>query len=324
MNTTEMLEQLRLNTLLENTAVDYPDSVLLRELSDALTTKFQDMIVGFRNGTWQQQTYIGVATNQSTYRLQRHMTVLGKLEIGFGTISDVSNINFARLNKVDEGHADLFESSYNGLGQPQAYVLRGNDIVLLPTPDNSSYVLRVTYYRRPPRLMPSQNNVSGTSRGLVSSVDVANRTITVTAVPFDMSLASPVAMTGTVNFDVVKPSGWFDHSLSNGIATISGNVFTVAVTSAATLRDVQVGDWVRAYGQSDWPMLPEDFHRCVVDVASTKVLVQRGYQQKAANFAGDVTADLARFDNLYSNRTREEPRKIRAPLTELRRWRIGR
>jgi hypothetical protein len=320
MNTTEMLAQLRLNTLLEDTAVDYPDSVLLRELSDALLTKFQDTIVDFRNGTWQAQYFVAVTVGDPTYRLSRVVSVLGKVEIGKGSISDTDSINFARLAKVDEGHADLFEGSYTGLGQPQVYVLRGNDLVLLPTPDSSGYVLKITYYRRPPRLYASQNNVSGTDRGRVTATDPTLNTITVNTMPFDMSLAVPAAISGSnVAIDVWKPNGWFDSSCPPTFTNISGNVLTLS-TAGAKVRDVAAGDYVRALGQSDWPMLPEDFHRTVIDVATVKILVQRGYSQKAGNFAGDASADLKRFETLYSNRTREEPRKIRAPLTELRRW----
>lgn len=315
-----MLAQLRLNCLIEDNAPDYGDAVLLRELSDALTTKFEDTIIGFRNGTWQQRYFQPVTSGTPLYRLGNQVTVLGKVEIGMGSSADYDSIVFTRLPKVDEGHSDLFESSYSGLGQPRAYALRGNDLVILPTPDNGGYVLRITYYRRPPRLFGSQNNVSGTDRGRVTVVNAAAKTITVNTMPFDQSLSSPAAISGTAQIDVVKPNGWYDHSLSNVTATISGNVLTV--TSLQPTRDVQVGDYVRVFGQSDWPMLPEDFHRCVVDVATTKILVQRGYQQKAANFAGDVTADLQRFDTLYSNRTREEPRRVRAELLQLRRWRL--
>lgn len=322
-----MLAQLRLNCLIEDGSTDYPDAVLLRELSDALTTKFQDTIIGFRNGTWQQSYFQPVTTGTPTYRLGQQVTVLGKVEIGYGTFtpsaSNFDDIDFVRLAKVDEGHADIFEASYNGLGTPKAYALRGNDLVLLPTPDNSGYILRITYYRRPPKLYASQNSVSGTDRGRVTTVTPSTGTIIVNALPFDQSLAVPAAIATGATIDVVKPNGWFDHSLSNTfVAFVSGNVLTFASNISSTLKNVQIGDYVRVYGQSDWPMLPEDFHRCVVDVASTKILIQRGYQQKAANFAGDVTADLQRFETLYSNRTREEPRVVRAPLTALRRWRL--
>lgn len=320
MNTTEMLAQLRLNTLLEDGAVDYPDTVLLRELTDALTTKFQDTIVGFRNGTWQQQMFQLVTSGQPTYRFGQHVTVLGKVEIGFGSSANLEDIEFVRMPKVDEGHTNLFETSYSGVGQPRVYALRGNDITLIPTPNSTGYVLKVTYYRRPATLRASQNSVSGTDRGRVTAVNPTARTITVNTAPFNMALVTPAAVTGTLAIDVVKPDGWFDHSLSNATATLAGTVFTVA--QPQSVRNVQIGDYVRVYNQTDWPMLPEDFHRSVVDVASTKILIQRGYQQKAANFAGDVTADLQRFETLYSNRTREEPRIARAPLLSLRRWRL--
>src|SRR5262245_24983596 len=195
MNTTELLAQLRLNCLLEDGAVDYPDAVLLRELSDSLSTKFQDMIVGFRNGIWQYQYLTSTVAGDPTIRLSRTVTVLAKIEIGMGSLTSPDSIYFSRLPKVDEGHADLFEGSYSGLGQPKTYVLRGNDVVLLPTPDNAGYVYKITYYRRPPRLYPSQNSASGTDRGRVTAVNTTLNTITVNAMPFDMSLAVPAAIT---------------------------------------------------------------------------------------------------------------------------------
>lgn len=322
MNTTEMLAQLRLNCLLEDSAIDYPDSVLLREMSDALSTKFQDTIVGFRNGTWQASYYQPVTAGQARIRLESQVTVVSKIEIGNGSSANYDNINFMRLPLVSEGHSDLFEASYNGTGQPQAYVLRGNDIVLLPSPDSSGYVLRVTYFRRPPRLFPSQNNLAGTDRGRVTAVNTALRTITVNAVPFNMNQSpSPVVLISGDSIDVVKPNGWFDSCLINQPLTSTFSS-VLGIGGTQPLRDVNVGDYVRAFGQSDWPMLPEDFHRAVVDVTTVKILVQRGYSQKATNFAGDVSADLQRFQSLYADRVREEPRIIRAPLSQLRRWRL--
>jgi len=324
MNTTEMLAQLRLNCLLEDGALDYTDAVLLRELSDSLVTKFQDSIVGFHNGIWQQSYYLSITSGTPRYRLKQDVTVLSKVEIGTASGTDFSDTVFHRLALAHEGHADLFESSFNGLGQPLAYVLRGNDLVLLPTPDNSNYVLKITHFRRPSRLYPSQNAQAGTDRGRVTAIDTTNKRITVNAAPFDQSLASPAAPSdgASVRIDVVKTSGWFDMALGDVAATWSSANSWFTVTSTQPVRDVQVGDYVRFYGQTDWPMLPLDFHRCVVDVASTKVLTQRGYPQKASNYAGDVTADIQRFETLYGNRTREEPRIIRAPLTQLRRWRL--
>lgn len=321
MNTTEMLAQLRLNCLLEDSAIDYPDTVLLREMSDALSTKFQDTIVGFRNGTWQASYFQPVTAGQARIRFDAPVTVVSKIEIGNGSSANYDDINFMRLPLVSEGHSDLFEASYNGTGSPQAYVLRGNDIVLLPSPDNGGYVLRITYFRRPPRLFPSQNSLAGTDRGRVTAFSATLRTITVNALPFNMNQVTPAAVVSGDRIDVVKSNGWFDSSLIHQPISNIG-ALTLTISGTQPMRDINVGDYVRSFGQSDWPMLPEDFHRCVVDVTTVKILVQRGYSQKATNFAGDVSADLQRFQSLYADRVREEPRIIRAPLSQLRRWRL--
>jgi hypothetical protein len=317
MNTTEMLAQLRLNCLLEDSAIDYPDAVLLRELSDGLVAKYQNLVLGMRSAYWQASYLNFTATGVARYRITQQVSVLSKIEIASTDFNGVDNADFSRLQKVDEGHADFYEGAFSGLGRPTAYALRGNDIFLFPTPDSTGYCLKVTFFRRPMRLYTSQNAQAGTDRGRVTAVDNTLRTITVNAIPFDMSLATPSAAASGSRFDIIRPSGWYDPSLGDVQCTIAGNVLSVVSTQLT--RNVQVGDYVRVYNQSDWPMLPEEFHRSVVDTATVKILVQRGYQQKASNFAADVSSDLQRFDQMYSKRVLEEPRVIRASLVSLRR-----
>jgi len=317
MNTTDMLAQLRLNCQIEDGAVDYPDSVLLREMSDALTTKFQDTIVGFRNGIWLTSYYDACVAGKKSYRIRQSSTVLSKVEIGIGSTSSLSTIDFSRLVKLEEGHTDLFEGAKSTTGTPVYYAIRGGDIVLFPTPDSTGFVLRVSHYRKPSTLTPAQPLAYGN----VNSVNASTAQIGVAVLPFDYSdPLNPVAVGGTVRIDIVRTDGWFEPIVGDVQATVSGTTFTII--TPCVLDSVVAGDRVRVYGQSEWPVLPVDFHRCVVDVASSKILIQRGYQQKAANFAGDVTADLTRFENLYGNLVREETRKIRAPLNVLRRARL--
>lgn len=323
MNTTEMLAQLRLNCLLEDAAIDYPDSVLLRELSDSFIAKYQSIVVSMRNGFWEQQYYQPLSTGVARYRLTPNASVISKIEIGSGSSANYDDIDFSRMPMLQEGHSDLFETSFNSLGQPRGYVLRGNDIVVIQTPDSGGYVMRITYLRRPARFYASQNAQAGTDRGRVTAVNTTTRAITVNAIPFDMSLVTPAQIVNGAQVEVIKPSGWFEPSYGiASTASISGLVITI--TGTQPMRDIAAGDYLRVSGQTDWPMIPEDFHRSVVDTATVKILVQRGYQQKASNFAGDVTSDLQRFEELYQKRVIEEPRVIRAPLATLRRGSVRR
>lgn len=315
MNTTELLAKLRLNTLLEDTAVDYTDAVLLTELNDSLTTKFQQLVLDADSGYWLQSTTVTTTVGQAAYRIPPRSIGLSKVEI-VGV--NASNASYCRLPRTTEGHSDLFQTTVGGVGTPQCFVTRGDQIVLLPTPDNSGYTLRISYYIRPSRLQVSQNNVSGTDRGRVLSFNTVTRAVLVNAIPFDQSLASPAAITSGVNtIDVIHPNGWQELAVVGSAQTFAGNIFTIPTD--VDMGEIQVGDYVRASDQTDWPPIPIDFHRCLVDVTSVKVLIQQDNQPKAAGIASDVNADIGRFATLISQRVKEEPVTVRASLPFLRR-----
>lgn len=310
-----MLVKLRLNTLLEDTAVDYTDAVLLTELNDSLTTKFQQLVLDADSGYWLQTTTANTTTGQAMYRIPPRSIGLSKVEI-VGV--NAANASYCRLPRTTEGHSDMFQTTVGGVGTPQCFVTRGDQIVLLPTPDNSGYTLRISYYIRPSKLTPSQNTVSGTDRGRVTNINVSTRVITVNALPFDQSLTVPVAITSALQqVDVVHPNGWQELALVGATQTISGLNVTVGGTD--DLSEIQVGDYLRAADQTDWAPIPVDFHRCLVDVASVKVLIQQDNQRKAAGIASDVNADIGRFSTLISQRVKEEPVTVRANLPFLRR-----
>jgi hypothetical protein len=311
-----MLAKLRLNTLLEDTAVDYTDAVLLTELNDSLTTKFQQLVLDADSGYWLQTTTVNTTTGQAMYRIPPRSIGLSKVEI-VGV--NAANASYCRLPRTTEGHSDMFQTTVGGVGTPQCFVTRGDQIVLLPTPDNSGYTLRISYYIRPSKLTASQNSVSGTDRGRVLSINTSTRVALLNTAPFDMSLTVPAAITtGFQRVDVVHPNGWQELSLVQSTQTIAGGI-SITFGGTDDLSEIQVGDYVRAEDQTDWPPIPVDFHRCLVDVASVKILIQQDNQRKAAGIASDVNADIGRFSTLISQRVKEEPVTVRANLPFLRR-----
>lgn len=307
MNTDELIALVRRNATIEDAHADYPDSVLLAELQDSLTTKFQRIVLDARNGYWLQHYDVVLSSGQTHVRMPARATALSKVEIGTGS-GDA--IDFTRIPRTQEGHADLFEGARSTVGRPQRYVTRGDKIALLPSADSSGYTLRVWYFIRPSRLVEPQ------PRGVVTAVNTAARTIAVNQIPWDQDTELGV-VSGVDTIDVVHPDGWHELALVGASQTWSGATFSVG--GNAPLDTIQVGDVVRKADQSEWPPLPRDFHRCLADITTTKVLLQMDFPAKAQMFAGDVTADLERFTTLISDRVKEEPRKVRAALPWLRR-----
>jgi hypothetical protein len=299
--------------------------VILQELNDTLTTLFERAIVETRSGYWLQTLDVAVTTNRALYRLPPRACGFEKVELGVGAPAQ-----FRPIPEVSEAHAALFERQRNQLGGPCAYVVRGDQLVLLPTPDNTSYTIRIYYYLRPSRLVLPQSvgvaGVGGTVRGQITAVTLSDGvsadSVTVNTVPFNQELASPIAITFPVTLDIVHPDGWHELALvGQAITGITGNILFAGGTLAPIGTgdtEVRVGDFVRVAEQTDWPALPDDFHVCLADATAVRIMTSLNMVQKASVVASSVSADLTRFQSLIAARVKNEPKTIRAPLPALR------
>lgn len=294
----------------------YPPSVWLQEMNDALSQIFPDLITVSRQGYWQKSTIFQCTAGRDKYRVPARSINAGleKLEINLG------DGTFQILENVTENHAQYYESFNGQTGTPSYYVHRGDQVELLPAPSSSTMQLRVTYYLRPSRLVTSQSSTQGGDavvRGLITARDPVARTITVNVVPFDQELAVPAAIT-TANqrIDVIHPNGFYELALVGATQTLAGTTFTVGGTDDMT--EIEVGDFVRAAEQTDWPCLPEEYHRTVPDTAAVKVLLQQNHTEKASTLAQSVGGDIERLRKLISQpRTRRAPKRLQ-PLLRTR------
>lgn len=320
-----MLEVLRLQTLIESTNVDYTDRVLLRELTHAQQTKFPRLIIDAHANYWLQYVDTQTVIGQRYYRLPPRVLTLSKVEIGASDAALVTG--FARLPETNEDRINIWESSPSSRGQPSRFVLRGDSVFLDPPPD-TQYTLRVWYYVRPQTLttVPTPANT-----GLVSTVNTTTRVVTMASgVPVWSTTTGTFSAALTLssgNFDIIASGGglvsqnrggWRELSVCDGPGVIDATGLILTFGAGVDLSRVQATDVVRWAGQSEWPSLPDEYHRCLVDVATIKILTQRDFLDKAADYAGDVAADIERFAYLISDRVQEDPNPHRADLPSLR------
>lgn len=301
---------------------DYTDTVLWSECNDAVHGVFEGPVVSSRQGYWLKQFFYTTTGGKAKYRIPAR-SVVGGLEIV--EIADASG-RFYRLGEVNEQQAQEYELASGQVGPPQVFCIRGDQVVLLPTPDLlAGYTLRLSYYLRPSRLVQQQSSTigGGTVRGTVTGVNTATRQITVDVVPFDQELAVPAAITsGLQKIDVVHGDGWHEIALVGATQTLSGLVFTVGGTD--DLSEIILGtDYVRAQQQTDWPQLPTDFHPTLCGIVAVKLLMQLKLADKAATLAQAVNADIGRFADLMQPRVKNEPPLIKADLPVLRRRQVS-
>lgn len=317
MRSDELIATVRMDTGDEDTHPDYTDARILIELNDSLTTKFQRSVVDSRGQYWQQAVVItiGNGASQARLRLPGRAIKIAKVEIS--TVGGGS-AQYVDLLEVTEDHASYLEHPANNTGIPVFYVDRGDQLEFIPVSDAGTYSLRLKYYIRPSRLVTSQSSTQGgaaVDRGRVTAVSVGARTITVNALPFDYSLAVPAVLTSAQQLiDVVHPDGWHELALVSATQTISSLTFTVGAsgisgTNSDPIDRVQIGDYVRVAGQTDWPPVDDSYHRCLADITASKILIQEANPEKAAGLVSDVNADFERFSSQLSPRSNTQNRR---------------
>lgn len=309
MNLTDIISRVRMNCTIEDDHPDYTDAWIGTEYNDALSSKLSEMIMESKSGYWLQFQDFTTTVGQPCIRVPPRALILSKLEMSMG-----GNGSFCRLPEVFEGHADLFNVPSATTGRPRGYVLRGDQIWLMPPPDNSGYTIRVWYFIRPSIISRPQ------STGVIdTNIDRVNRII-----PFVGGVAgfphkyingvdNGLLITTTDLVDIIHPDGW--HELAIVSAPFNSSANTITLAPGTDMSRVQIGDVVRLAGYSDWPPIPDDFHRMLCDIVSSKILVQLENNQKAASIFQDGGADMARFSRLISDRTLEEPRTLRPYFT---------
>jgi hypothetical protein len=303
-NSSELIEAVRQDVFIDESGTafpDYSDDRLFIECTDALRTVFSRSITQARQGYWQKQSFVTVSAQTAKYQIP-FRAVSGGLE----QVALSDGGKYVKLEEVTETHAQDFELAPSTYGQPKKYCIRGDQIVLLPSP-NGSYTLRITYYLRPSALYAPQ-----TAAGIVTDVNPTTRLITVGSLPTNRVTSATLA-TGAL-IDVIHPGGWHEVGLVGATASlIVGNVITVGGTDS--LDEVRVGDYVRAAEQTDWPCLPEDHHRTLAKVVAVTVCQQLHLMQKASELTTAANSGLQAFVDLLASRVKAEAPVLKAPMS---------
>lgn len=311
MNQTDLIKRVRRNAFIPTTHPTYTDQVILDELNDAMRSIYEDMVTIPRQGHWLKQYSFNSVVGQSLTRITPRGVIGGIEKVELGVVGQELN----PLDQVTENHAQVYESFGGRTGTPMYYCIRGDQIEFLPA-FNSIMTVRVSYYIKPSFLVIPQSVPD--SNGRIQAFNPATLVITCVAAP-TVQIARPgitsgTAITTNIAIDIVHPDGTFELSLIGVTPTVgAAGVYTLPV--GTDVSEVAVGDFVRANQETDWPALPEEFHRTVADTASVKIMLQLNMSSKAAGIAQSVGGDLERFRNLINApRTRRQPKRVCARL----------
>lgn len=317
MNQTELIARVRRNAFIPTNHPTYTDAVIIDELTDAIRSIYEDIVTIPRQGHWLKQYSFSTTVGQSTTRITPRAVVGGVEKVEMGVV----NGQLFALDQVTENHAQYYESFGGRTGVPEYYCIRGDQIDFLPA-FNTVMTVRISYYVRPSKFVPVQPNAN---YGLINVgfINVANRTVQPVNQPNTFKTGSPVALTTGDVADIIHPNGTFELCVvSAPITAFGAGIYTFAV--GTDLSDVQPGDYLRGEAETDWPAIPEEFHRTVADTASVKIMLQLNQMGKAGAIAQSVGGDLDRLRKLIeAPRTRRQPKRVPAMLMTRGYWGSG-
>jgi hypothetical protein len=291
-NTTELIAAVRVAGGLPSVDVTYTGARVLVELSEAQVEFFTRMPVESREGYLLKQYTVPTVAAQPYYRLPRRsvMQTAERVEI-------FESGRWQPLGRLTTVEASAYSGTESG--PPDAYTVRGDSLQLFPTP-SGVLTLRIHYYLRPSTLVLPQDDAEGEAEGVkglieaIAKVDASTWTLTLNDDPDDQLTAAAVAEGDLV--DIVR-SDTGDVVAVDLVRTGTG------VTGDASLA--QVGDYLRAAGQSEWPQLPVDLHRTLAD--ATAAVIQLGKGMDPAALASKVQSDLERLFGIANPRVKDSP-----------------
>lgn len=172
---------------------------------------------------------------------------------GSGNVRSLNRISVDRLNLI---------SNSEGSSTPAQFYLKGNEVVLYPSPTNSTLTLRVYYYLRPGNLVVT------TEAATIATINTSTNVITVNTIPSTW-------VTGNT-FDLIQAKGGHRHMAIDLTSTlISGT----SITLPSLPTGLAVGDYIALAGESPVVQMPPDFQPILATLTASEMLLSMSQPQ---------------------------------------------
>lgn len=238
--TTDLITNIRTRGSFPVNDATFTSSSYLSILNDEMLNKIVPLLMRVNQEYFLAYKDHAVTAGKSSYRIPAR--AVGQ------TLRNVQFIdstgNYIDLPKLVE------EDKYSETQGRVGYYLKGNQVLLHPTPTNTSGTLRLAYMRRPQKLVLSSASAK------INSIDTINNQVVVDSLPS--------TITTSTNIDFVQSDSPYDL-LNTDIAVTGVSGTTLSFTTLPD--DLAVGDYVNVAGEACVPCIPEDLVPFLVQAA---------------------------------------------------------
>jgi hypothetical protein len=277
-DTTRLVDQITIKGCLADGS--YTTQEILDLAYDALLSEIVPLVVLRREEFYVRTIDISIVSGKADYDIPYR--ALG------GTLREVKLVNsnnFFHIERIDPKKIDRTHT-----GQPYRFYVQGNKIYLHPEPTDTTFTLRLSYFLRPSRLVPTSEC------GQISAINGQTLTITL-----------PDSWEVSNTFDIVKGKPGYDIlGMDLAINAISGSDITF---TSDLPSDIAVGDWVCLAEETCFPFLPPEGHIALIQCATTAALEAIGDPAQAQSQA-KAEYQKKVFESLISVRIQGQPKSF--------------
>lgn len=297
MDVTELTAYVREQAGIADASTEWSAVKILQLLNQTRTDVFEPLITAAKCGYWVHTLTRVLGAANPVVRLPLRAAALLHCDIRVGTGL------WAPLTEYTEAEQQDWERmGGNQPNCPLGYVVRGSTLNLVPSAVDNNYSLRVKIVVRPSKLYLPQ------AAGIVTNIDLTTNIITLTSMPLDMITSTTLA--GTLNIDVIEPVDNYELSLFHAQATVL-DATHVQIAAGYSLLKVQVGDYLRAANQSDWPQLPEPFHPSLASATAIIPCTQRDLYDRANDLRQSTASSITRLVDHLKPRSKTQTQERR-------------
>jgi molybdopterin converting factor small subunit len=212
-----------------------------------------------------------------------------------------SNGNQYELVFIDSSRRNEFETSATN---PRAFMIEGDEVVLLPKPSQTLGTLRFLFPARPSNLIATTSCAKITGKTTVSST-----------VEFDVDtdLTASLSTSSYVDIQCSKSPFklWTYRALIQAITATKITLRLADVLDqSGSVVEPEVGDYICPTGFSNIPQLPVEFHPVLSQMVNVRLMGSLGDLNKKAVEEGELERLRANALKLVKNRVEASPKKM--------------
>jgi hypothetical protein len=255
--TAQLLDAIKRGVTVPSTQYRFTDSDLLKFADEETESVILPMLTSLRQEFLVTQQNTTTVANQAAYKIPYRAVGRTLRDLKLARSSDATFVR--TLSYVSPEDTQAYTAG--GSGEPVAFTVRGDKVVLLPTPVDTSYVLQMFYEIKPSAL------VSTDEAGLITAINTSTGVVTISSSVTDFA-------TGDEMDFVDGESGCSVKGLDIANTNVSGTSVTFAAANLPS--DLAVGDYIALANETPVVQLPDELSQVLAQCVICRLLEALG------------------------------------------------